>query len=238
MAKSSFKYDITFSFAEEDRKIIEPIAIALKEQGVKIFYDKFEKASLWGCNLFDYLHNLYSEQTRYVAIFISKSYVEKDWTRLERQVSQSKALKSKEPFILPVMLEKVKVPGFSETVLSLDYKEEGQDKIVQFILKKLDVSNRKTYPEVPEITKNIETNILLIEIRNYNTFIEDQLHELHFKILPDMIFDNGSENPPKSDDKYLYYNICFNNIVLMHNDTEHIFFLSRYIRNYFIINEF
>ena len=43
-----YKYDIALSFAGEDREYVEKVATLLKENGVKVFYDKFEQVDLWG----------------------------------------------------------------------------------------------------------------------------------------------------------------------------------------------
>lgn len=42
----SFRYDVAFSFAGEDRAIVEPIADAVRAGGLRIFYDKYEEAYL------------------------------------------------------------------------------------------------------------------------------------------------------------------------------------------------
>ncbi len=44
-------YDIAISFAGEDREVAASIAEKLKSQGIKVFYDSYEKATLWGKNL-------------------------------------------------------------------------------------------------------------------------------------------------------------------------------------------
>lgn len=41
-------YDVALSFAGEDRKYVHRVAEALAEKGVKVFYDNFEEADLWG----------------------------------------------------------------------------------------------------------------------------------------------------------------------------------------------
>ena len=41
-------YDIALSFAGEDRAYVQEVATALQAAGVKVFYDEFETADLWG----------------------------------------------------------------------------------------------------------------------------------------------------------------------------------------------
>lgn len=54
-----FTYDVALSFAGEDRVYVERIANLLIEQGIKVFYDKFETANLWGKDLYQYLSDIY-----------------------------------------------------------------------------------------------------------------------------------------------------------------------------------
>lgn len=46
------KYDVALSFAGEDRKYVEAVAVELKKLGIQVFYDKFETTDLWGKDLY------------------------------------------------------------------------------------------------------------------------------------------------------------------------------------------
>ncbi|MGD1089926.1 MAG: hypothetical protein ABR955_14560, partial [Verrucomicrobiota bacterium] len=50
-AKLMPSYDIVFSFAGEDRKYVKQVAAYLRAKAVKIFYDEYEQAHLWGKDL-------------------------------------------------------------------------------------------------------------------------------------------------------------------------------------------
>ncbi len=50
-----FDYDVTLSFAGEDRPYVEQVAHSLRELGIKVFYDKYYEADLWGKNLYTHL---------------------------------------------------------------------------------------------------------------------------------------------------------------------------------------
>src|SRR5436190_17794730 len=52
---------------------------------VSLFYDNYEEASLWGKNLTEHLHKVYSGSARYCVMFISKHYAEKVWPTHERR---------------------------------------------------------------------------------------------------------------------------------------------------------
>lgn len=58
------KYDVALSFAGEDREYVEQVANLLGSSGVKVFYDRFEEADLWGKNLYDYLIDIYQNKAK------------------------------------------------------------------------------------------------------------------------------------------------------------------------------
>lgn len=130
-------YDVAISFAGEDRIVAEEIAEKLKTRGVKVFYDDFEKADLWGKNLYDHLSFVYGEAARFCLVLISENYARKNWTNLERQAAQAKAFRQKIEYILPIRLDDTQIPGISETVGYIALKENSVDKIVDLLILKL-----------------------------------------------------------------------------------------------------
>lgn len=67
-----FEYDIALSLAGEDRALVEKVAHGLHDNGVKVFYDDFEKADLWGKNLYEHLADIYTNKARYCLMFLSQ----------------------------------------------------------------------------------------------------------------------------------------------------------------------
>lgn len=137
-AIQGFEYDIALSFAGEDRPRAEQLAVELQKRGVNIFYDEFEKADLWGKNLYTYLTDVYRNKARYCIILISKNYVAKRWTNLEREAAQARAFCEDREYILPIRIDDTEVPGLLLTVSYLDWKKEGIDGILKCILEKLE----------------------------------------------------------------------------------------------------
>lgn len=75
-----FEFDVTLSFAGEDRPYVEKVAKYLKEKDIKIFYDEYEKVELWGKDLYVYLDEVYQNKAKYCIMFISCHSSEKLWT--------------------------------------------------------------------------------------------------------------------------------------------------------------
>ncbi len=132
-----YQYEIALSCAGEDRPLVEEVATGLRRRRVKVFYDKFEQAKLWGKDLYQYLFEVYSSQSKYCVVFISRHYVSKPWTRHELKAAQSKQLIVGSEYILPVRLDDSQLPGLPETVGYIDARDLSPAEIVEMIMEKL-----------------------------------------------------------------------------------------------------
>lgn len=135
--ETAMKYDVTLSFAGEDRAHAEALAERLRASGVKVFYDLYEQASLWGKDLYEHLHSVYSEQATHCVIFVSQHYAKKLWTTHERKAAQERAFKERGgEYILPIRLDETRLPGLSETIGYVSISE-GIERIAEMLLVKL-----------------------------------------------------------------------------------------------------
>ncbi|MBU1935887.1 TIR domain-containing protein [bacterium] len=135
--ESKFDYDVALSFAGEDRKYAEELAQVLLDNDIKVFCDGFEKAELWGENLYDHLSTLYKLRAKYCIMFLSEHYANKLWTNHERKAAQSRAFKDNKAYILPIRLDKTEIPGVLETVGYVNWSQEGAKGIASLVLQKL-----------------------------------------------------------------------------------------------------
>lgn len=132
-----YDYDIALSYASEDGDFVEKIAKCLKDAGVKVFFDRFMQAELWGENLYTHLDDVYRKRAHYCAIFISKNYVKKLWTSHERESAQARAFMESHTYLLPIRLDDTDLPGLIPTVAYVDARKLTPRKLCQIILKKL-----------------------------------------------------------------------------------------------------
>ena len=108
-------YDVAISYAGEDRDYVQSVADALTAKGVKVFYDNFEEAALWGKDLYSHLVEIYGSRARFTLMFVSSAYGAKLWTNHERKAAQSKAFTQNSEYILPVRIDDTKIPGMLPT---------------------------------------------------------------------------------------------------------------------------
>lgn len=134
---SDFEFDVALSFAGEDRLYVSRVADALKAKGIRVFYDEFEVAELWGQDLYERLDDIYRVKSRYAIVFASASYARKMWTHHERRSAQARALEEKGAYLLPVRLDSSEVPGLRPTVAYLDGSKRTPDEIANIFEEKL-----------------------------------------------------------------------------------------------------
>jgi hypothetical protein len=107
---STFDYDVALSFAGEDRTYVQQVAALLHGHGIRIFYDEYMTAELWGNDLYVLLDEVYRERARFAVAFVSRHYISKPWTRHERQSAQARAFLDVGPYLLPVRLDDSELP--------------------------------------------------------------------------------------------------------------------------------
>jgi hypothetical protein len=134
-------FAVGLSFAGEQRAYVEDVALALQARGVNVFYDAFHEVELWGCNLIDTLDDLYSERMNAVIVFVSKEYVEKPFTNVERQAALSKAITTRQKYLYPVRFDDVKLPGFPSTTSYLQASRNTPEQLAAKICQVIGASS-------------------------------------------------------------------------------------------------
>ena len=135
----NMQYQVALSFAGEQRSYVEEVARCLHERSIAVFYDGFEKVSLWGQNGAEAFHQAFEQQAAYVVMFISQAYVDKAWTRHERRSAMSRAVGAQREYVLPVRFDDTSVPGLQEDVIFLRAEEHTPSQLAATIAEKLGI---------------------------------------------------------------------------------------------------
>lgn len=134
---TDYQYDVAVSFAGEDRPFVEEVVSELKLRGLSVFYDKDEVAKLWGKNLIDFLGETYGDKAAVCVMFISRHYIAKDFTTLERAHAQARAMRDPCEYILPVRIDDTPVPGMPSSIAYLDSATYSAAAIADHVATKL-----------------------------------------------------------------------------------------------------
>ncbi|MCD4748568.1 MAG: TIR domain-containing protein [Thermoanaerobaculales bacterium] len=129
-------HDVAISFAGEQRDLAESIAHALTRESISVFYDGFEKTTLWGRNLHDHLQDVYQQAT-FCVMIISKEYASKVWPNHERKAAQARAMRESREYILPIRVDDTLISGLLETVGYVQYPQTSVEEIAEMVIAKL-----------------------------------------------------------------------------------------------------
>lgn len=138
------KYEVALSFAGEDRAYVQMMADGLTARGVSVFYDAFEKAELWGKNLYDHLIEIYQKSARYTVIFVSEHYRAKVWTNHERRAAQARAMNESYDYILPARFDDTQIEGLLPTISYIDLRTHSPQEVCVLLCQKLGRDPLKT----------------------------------------------------------------------------------------------
>lgn len=171
---AEFKYDVALSFAGEQRSQVEAVADRLRSSGIQPFYDRYEKATLWGKDLYQHLSDVYMNQARYCIVFASAEYAQKVWTNHELKSAQARALQEKgAEYILPVRFDDTEIPGILPTACYLEFSSEGPEGICNALLEKLGRSvPASTGPETTPITCDLSPRAFLLSSDPSRSFFQ------------------------------------------------------------------
>jgi hypothetical protein len=131
------RYDVVLSFAGEDRPYVDQVAQCLRSHGVKVFYDVYEEAALWGKDLVEHFDMVYRKSGRYCVIFISEHYLRKVWTKQERQFALARALQERKEYILPARFDDTEIPGIAPTIGYISLAGRAPEEFARLIVRKL-----------------------------------------------------------------------------------------------------
>lgn len=132
-------YDVALSFAGEDREYVEKVAGFLKANSVRVFYDNYEKTTLWGKDLYTHLQEVYYQGAKYTIMFVSSYYAQKLWTNHERKNAQARAFQSNNEYILPARFDDTEIPGLLPTTGYIDLRGLEPEEFGKMIVGKLDI---------------------------------------------------------------------------------------------------
>jgi hypothetical protein len=153
-----FQYDVCLSFAGEDRGYVRKVAGALSRLGVRVFFDEYHEAELWGKDLYAHLDDVYSNAARYCVLFVSRHYADKIWTNHERQSAQARAIKEHAEYILPARFDKTVVPGLRHTVHYIDLQKTTPERLAALLREKVGERQQASYypPHPDKLCKRLK----------------------------------------------------------------------------------
>ncbi len=128
---------MALSYAGAQREYVRAVAVRLRDGGFKVFYDEFEKVALWGTYLHESLEAIFRKESERVIVFVSKDYLESQWTRTEIRSALAAASTSNDIYLLPVRFDATEIPGLLPNLVHLDAKDYTPAALADAVAEKL-----------------------------------------------------------------------------------------------------
>ena len=169
MQERGYEFDIGLSFASEQREYVERVAEELNYRGIRVYYDAYDRANLWGRDLGEYFKEVFQDKCRHCIVFASKEYAKKMWPTVELENILSKVTEGQKDFILLVRFDQITIPGIPYTKGYLDAHSYTPVQISQLAAQKLGVSEVPARIEFAFLCTGIEvTTPLRVEQPGFN----------------------------------------------------------------------
>lgn len=153
--QGKIKYDVVLSCTGEDLVVAKSIAAALKDQNISYYLYTEHQAEHWGEDILKISIDKYMLEGRLALILISRNYINKKWTEIERQIMQTVSSRG-EAYILPLRLDDTPVDGLSSNI-SYVWWQNDPEKIAALVGQKLRAVKEKAGPVAVEAPMG-ETN--------------------------------------------------------------------------------
>lgn len=128
-----YRFDFALSFAGTDRATAKQLRDALIEKNLRVFYDRDFEREMFGRDGSIYLRNVYSRESRYCIVLISKEYDQREWTNLERESIQARELRGERGVLIPVLTGKYRPQWLPETRIYFDLATRGVPELIEVL---------------------------------------------------------------------------------------------------------
>ena len=134
-------YDFAFSFAGEDRRLVNSVKKELIKQNYTVFYDYDVQHELVGKDLYSYLREIYKNKCKFVVCFISENYAKKIWTTLEFTAVKERLMSTffASDFLIPILIDDSLLLEDIPVFMGF-YKHKNLKTTVQLLINKFDSS--------------------------------------------------------------------------------------------------
>lgn len=137
LRSDEYPYDVALSFAGNIRPVVEELVRSFQNRGLSVFYDFDQQALLWGQDLRVRLSEVYANEALFMLVFLSHAYPERDWTDFELAIGKEAATKRTEEYLLPILVDDVKIVGIKETISRINLRDRTPDQVADLLAEKV-----------------------------------------------------------------------------------------------------
>jgi len=133
------EFDVVLSFASEDQDVALEFKRLVEEHGYRVgcYSSSDQRTEAWGNHLNRLTYERYGRRAAFCVVFYSKAYADKIWTKLEFQVSKTRASIENRDYLLLVKLDDTAIPELAADYVYMDPREVPIPDLVKSLCEKL-----------------------------------------------------------------------------------------------------
>lgn len=132
-----YDYDIAVSYQSEMEKTAERIYDYLVKDGWNVFYSPARQQEVLSEKIHQILYDVYKNKSYLKVLLISETYLEGEWTSLEKRVSLESTKEDRKRLLIVNYIDRNLLPEELRTLICLDGRKMKEDEIASLITRRL-----------------------------------------------------------------------------------------------------
>jgi hypothetical protein len=132
-----FKYDVAVSYAGEQLKYVRRVVNLLQAEAISVFFAPKEQERLVATDILEETYQVYKRECRYIALFISKEYLNKDITMHEANIALFREEEERDHCIIPIYFGEARLEGINKDLHFFEADTQKEVYISQHIANRL-----------------------------------------------------------------------------------------------------
>lgn len=133
----NYEYDIAISYKSEIAERAAKINDYLLADGWKVFFAPDKQQELLSEKIHQMLYGIYKNKSLMKVLLISESYLEGEWTSLEKRVSLESTKEDRKRLLIVNYTDQIVLPGELQTLQYLDGNKFKEDEIAALVTERL-----------------------------------------------------------------------------------------------------
>lgn len=133
----SYMYDVAISYKSEIQDRAAKIASYLKADGWKVFFAPLKQQEMLSEKIHQTLYDVFKNQSLVKVLLISNSYLEGEWTALEKRMSLESTKDERKRLLIVNYTNQITLPGELRSLQYLDGCAMNEDEIAFLVTERL-----------------------------------------------------------------------------------------------------
>lgn len=134
-AQKVFHYDFALSYAGEQERYVSRVARILEQEGWRVFFAPKREEGFLGKDMVAEFYRIYRYESMFVAAFVSKEYLAKEYTMHEARTALLREQDEKRNCLIPISFDGARLEEMNPDIHFLDADRLGEVEVADKLCK-------------------------------------------------------------------------------------------------------